>query len=54
MRDKQCIERMCWNRMWCTECFSFLVVIIDSFIVALNLLQKKARFETFLGLRCCE
>jgi hypothetical protein len=49
MRDKQCIEGM-----WCIKRYSVLAIIIDSFTVILNLLQKKDRFEIFSGLRCCK
>ncbi len=48
---------MWWNInkiMKCTKCHSVLVVITNSFIVSLNLLQKKAIFETFLGFCCYE
>jgi hypothetical protein len=36
------------------EHHSVLVIIIDSFIVPLNLLQNKPIFETLLGFRCYE
>ncbi len=44
---------MWWNINRITKCIkrhNVLVIIINSFIVPLNLLQKKVIFETFLGL----
>jgi hypothetical protein len=40
---------MWWNRNRIMKCHSVLVVIINSFIVFFNMLQKKVVLETFLG-----